>query len=1232
MNEEDYLLSSVETEDHLINFERIRHTIIIQEKKKKFHQCYHSKWANLKLFLQEKKSLESSIKLQKQKTIEQFSSKCQEIYKKKVEIQLITKKNRLMFKSYNSNKDTEDEDIINIVDTISNFQIIDKSKEFENNSVKKFLFCFRENNDYMLRLIECIDSKQCEILVPFLCHFFYENFYMESTEQEEILYIIYLLLEKEIDSLYTPSVSTFLDQSFVSKFLTEMGNRYEIKHYIDIILNHLIMDIEELNIQYNSLDIIGNKSEEGKEYYDMSYEEGILHKNPKEKGIDTPFGFQRNETIQMIQINEKIPINNKNMKKTIYLPPSKFDNDSNLSKINTTYFTNGININNNNCVNNIPLKKELNQDLFNNINECYMRDCIEKETDEIMKHFYVRQLRKLQASKNPDLFNGNQFYEKMKNQKKIQSFAVTQFNKSYTMVINFIDELLSNLENDTIVPYSIKVICKFIYILLKKRFKNIPKIQCNILICQFLFDKLIFPVLQNPDINDAGKDMIISFNTRKSLSNIYAVCKKLVRGELFSIEDKDYLVIFNKFIINNYHRINKIIDKLIHVKAPEKLIKLSNEFYRGENFNLDNVKRNDTSINYEYFKENPNDFMQHKSICFTTEQLFLLYDIVSNNKERFIQEGTALQKIFESLSQNISKLKENKYHYYLIISDEYENEVYQLLFPKEVKITLGKVNYAEDLINNIKYCIEHLISNIEISPNWKWVYQNYDTISTFQFIHKYLTATNYDLKKHKKNDNKIPLCWYSLYIINNIKKLKNDYFGLNDFDKLYEIIENELGNQLKKLRKLNDFLTVRISTKFILIDHKIKIFNQELENVKSTELNIKTVQFIERTKIKVCLTTIDELQELSKSFPVSFDNLNLDGQHKLILSPKDKKLPCVHKTKIEMKNYNKLKEIKYFKRVHCKSINQFCLHLAGYYKYICQDIIGIQKEDIERNKDMMKCLTTKVLRKRGTTREIYSFIKECSSKEIVDKYMNYLSNAMKESTIFNIGLNDNDGETNKKIENDKQKALHIIWNYMLKTICIKICENELNEKDKNLRNICKKLSWVNPENLDIPKEVFDRQLFKKAEFHIKKMDQLRTPGGMLHQFGLGVQLINSMFVFMLNQKQAEAGDLLPLIIYAIISVKPKRLIFNIKFIKYFMSQNELLGNVGYNLIQAESSTNFIQNMTGKQIKMDEKEFQDKCQFTMQIIIDKKHKNKNVLKSINDEDEDDDFDYINNAEL
>ena len=1224
MSNEDYILSSYEVDDnHLINYDQMRPTIIVEKKKNIFKKYYASKWANLKLFLQEQKSLESSVKLQKQKTIEQFSSKCQEIYKKKVEIQLITKKNRQMFKSYNSNKEyTEDEDIINIDDKIANFKIIDKSNDFEHNSIKEFLFCFRQNNDLMLRLIECVDNKQCEILVPFLCHFFYENFYMESTEQEEILYIIYLLLEKEIDSLYTPAVSTFLDQSFVSKFLAEMANRYEIKHYIDIILNYLIMNIEEVNITYNSLDILGNKSEDAEIYYDMSYEEGILHKSSKED--KNSFTKARNDTAKKIKIKEKdkdkTPTKD-NMQKSFFSPTMVFKDETiTLSKIKTISIKDIISESTNtNFINSVPLKKEINADLFFNINEKFIRDKIEKETDEIMKHFYVRQLRKLQASKNKDLFNGNKYYEKMRWQKKIYRFAVIQFNKAYTMIIEFINELLTNLENNTIVPYSIKVICKFIYILLKKRFKNISKIQCNILICQFLFDKLIFPVLQNPDVNDAGKNMIISFNTRKSLSNIYVVCKKLVRGELFSIEDKDYLVIFNKFIIENYHRINKIIDKIIHVQAPQKLIKLSETFYDNDYFNLEDVIRSESSINYDYFKENPNDFMQHKSICFSREHLLIFYNIVKNNKERFIQEGSPLQKIFEDLSKDIDKIESSKYDYYVIISDEYDEEINQLLFHKELKMALGKSKRNEDIINNIKYCISHLISNINIYPNWKWVVTGSDTISTFQFIHKYLSKYNLDSQKYMKKSNEVPLNWYSLYIINHIKKLQNDYWGLNDYERLYESLEYEITTQLKKLRKLNDFLTVNITTKFILIDHKIKIFNQELENVKSTELNIKTVQFIEKTKIKVCLTTINELKDLSTIVPISFDYIDLEGNNQLIISLKNKKIPCIHKKKLEPKTYNKLKEN--FKKFHCKNINQFCLHLAEYYEYICQDIIGKPKKDTEEtanHKSLVKYPTSRILKKRITVQNIFNIIRECSSKELVEKYMKYLSSEIQESTIFNTISNNNNEDHNKKIENDKQKALHIIWNYILKTLCIKICENELNEKDKNFRAICKKLSWIKPVNLDIPNEVFDKKLFKKAEYHIKKMDYLRTPGGMLYQFGLGVQLINSMFVFMLNQKQAEAGDLLPLIIYGIIIAKPKRMIFNIKFIKYFMSQNQLLGNIGYNLIQAESSMNFIQSLTGKHLKMDEQEFENKCLSTMQIMKDKKNKKK--VSSINEDDD------------
>ena len=86
--------------------------------------------------------------------------------------------------------------------------------------------------------------------------------------------------------------------------------------------------------------------------------------------------------------------------------------------------------------------------------------------------------------------------------------------------------------------------------------------------------------------------------------------------------------------------------------------------------------------------------------------------------------------------------------------------------------------------------------------------------------------------------------------------------------------------------------------------------------------------------------------------------------------------------------------------------------------------------------------------------------------------------------------------------------------------------------------------------------------------------------------------------------------------------RPKSMIFNMQFIKYFMSQNELLGNNGYNIIQAESTIKFIQSIKGKEVKMDEQEFEDRCKLNNHLT----NENKKIdnLQSINDsEDSDDD---------
>jgi hypothetical protein len=178
-----------------------------------------------------------------------------------------------------------------------------------------------------------------------------------------------------------------------------------------------------------------------------------------------------------------------------------------------------------------------------------------------------------------------------------------------------------------------------IYILIKKKFKKISKMEIYILICRFLFDKLFFPIFENPDYSSVERKGMISFDSRKTLLDICTVLKKLVRGELFDKENCGSFNIFNAFIIESYRKLETIVDNIIsNVKIPERLLALSNDFYAKENFSLENLHRSNSETKYEYFDENPHDFMQHKSICFNIKQFILFYSIVDFNKDIFIKK------------------------------------------------------------------------------------------------------------------------------------------------------------------------------------------------------------------------------------------------------------------------------------------------------------------------------------------------------------------------------------------------------------------------------------------------------------------------------------------------------------------------------------------------------------------------------------------------------------------
>ena len=697
---------------------------------------------------------------------------------------------------------------------------------------------------------------------------------------------------------------------------------------------------------------------------------------------------------------------------------------------------------------------------------------------------------------------------------------------------------------------------------------------------------MILPVLENPDINNASTRMIISLNTRKILAHINMVLKKIIRGEFFNSEENRNYNVFNKFILDNYFRIDKIISNIIEVKIPEKLTILSNQFYKDDDFSLDKIVRQKEEINYHYFDENPNDFMMHKSICFNINQFLLLYGAVHVNKDYFIKNNENFEKILNNITKNFGSMKCASFDYYVIINEDYNNDVKELLFLKEKKINLSKPKNQIDALFKLKYSISYLFSHVNISYNWNWINQNNNTRNIFKFIHEYLTC--FGEKKYP------PLNWYTQFIINNLDKINKKYIS-NDYELLYKEIENDVKDLLHKLKKLNEFLTVNMTTKFYLIKNKKNNFKKELESVKRTELNIKAFLFMESNdtkELKVCLINGFEYNKLFKNEEEKPMNNN-----SLIIC-RQKSCPHSHIIfQIENTSYN-LRKIKFFlSNFHCKTIIDFAKIFCNYHQFISEEIQNYSMgPEFYKSKESLFADFNNNLNNKN-------MIVSNSPKKILEIYMKLVKRELNINPIFNytvssenngfeiVGSENRINDSIKLSKEDQDKVLNLIWNYILKSLINKIYSIEPILLDQSFNLRCNSLnSYVKPENLHIPLEIVNENILNKVRYHIERIDELRTPGGMIEEIGVVVNLINSLYIFFLNQSQIEAGDLLPLIIYCIISVKPKRIIFNTNFSKFFLNENEILGGIGYNIIQAESSINFIKNLEAKQLGVSQEEF------------------------------------------
>ena len=108
----------------------------------------------------------------------------------------------------------------------------------------KLMFYFRDSNELLMKLIEHCPKENYEQLANLLGNYFFVNIFTSSFLNENLLTLIYLLLEKEVDKINTISSSiSFLDsaQNFTAKLLKSLARKNEVKVYLEKILKKLII-------------------------------------------------------------------------------------------------------------------------------------------------------------------------------------------------------------------------------------------------------------------------------------------------------------------------------------------------------------------------------------------------------------------------------------------------------------------------------------------------------------------------------------------------------------------------------------------------------------------------------------------------------------------------------------------------------------------------------------------------------------------------------------------------------------------------------------------------------------------------------------------------------------------------------------------------------------------------------------------------------------------------------
>ena len=1126
--------SSIEEKD---DSKKINEALLEKEEmseQEKISEKILKKWVSLQKIIKEEITLEEVIITRYKEDFEKFKNSYDDYYETKLKF-----RDNFEEMKYLGKKELDDIPK-NYLDRKGAHQILIDTYE----PIKNLLFLFRENYDYIIKLVSLIDNKdnkeKVESLVELFCNQFYDNIFIPNPEQKELLLLIFLLIKEEINNMDNASLDEFLDNNnFLGKFISSFVRRQEMNIYLSMLLTPLINSIE--NVDKECIDI----SLKSIQKYIIRKQKGKFKPNNNDKNIS--YDYSQN-------LYNKIPKSNLVFKKNYELDMEK-EEEENMVKIDSEDFdlfsdsalpkiilkNLGINkVTINEDKNLIIKKEEYNEEYNKELNLNKLLEIAHKTKDDNFKEYIMNKINNTYLDK--DLFTNKGLincFEEYKND-ELKNLIIGKYRRNFLFIKKKIEYLLQSIfDKISTVPYTIRCICKIIYVLMSKKFKELPKYYINAFIGKFFFGKYIFPVL-SLEYKNILNNRIFSNKNKKCINIIISVIEKAFKGELFQTQVDPEKTIFNHYLIELFPIINTFFEKLIDVELSKIIEKALNEAEFVENNSIIddifNIQKEPSEINkenqeqkeenipykYDYFSENQDEIIHLQSICFSLNDILFILTLINKNLKIF----SNLPK-YDFFCKTFNHIKSKDYKIDDQIDSEPDIKRFFILFKEEKTAQLEKLvskkkkEESSFLIENQN--LELICKRVKLSI--KTVLKGLNLLNNKDFSHligaisneKFFSALQYtldDLENFSENMNQIPLKWYGLYLSNNKKRI-NEIYQKNDYEKLYEEMLEEETKILEELKKFSRVLITRNGMNLGCGEKILEQMNIGLYHMKQAKKLVNIEKFVNTEIIEVCIQISKENEDKNMLNPIT------SQQNILILDAKE----CPH-SKPSLTNI-----LKSNKKRHCyyiKDIIKFILS-ENFIDENDTNLMGELKIQI-RNKIIYKILISYM-------------------KIVTEKIKNPIVNK-------NIFFQENNDISKKEKEKYYTEIRRRIWDYILKKIYRYVYPKNPIGFDDKFYNTTRCLDWITPELLNIKKEYINQLGF--AELCLKRMEEAISVSDKLEYINNAVDTIICTVKFSGEEEiNVSNEEMIRIFMYILIKAQLKRINSNINYIKCFAENEEI---------------------------------------------------------------------------